>query len=176
MRLRELMRRGLAVHHAGLLPIAKEMVEMLFCQGYIKVGWGLAGGGGGEGLGGRGGWREMAEMLFARGTSRWGVLRGGGLPGVRGARRVDGEATPRPQLRRRGARLLTPKPWAILPPAHPPPIPLAPHPQVLFCTETFAMGVNAPTRTVVFHSLRKHDGKGFRNLLPGEYTQVRRAL
>jgi hypothetical protein len=34
------------------------------------------------------------------------------------------------------------------------------------------MGVNAPTRTVVFHSLRKHDGKGFRNLLPGEYTQV----
>jgi hypothetical protein len=32
------MRRGLAVHHAGLLPIAKEMVEMLFCQGYIKVG------------------------------------------------------------------------------------------------------------------------------------------
>lgn len=34
--------------------------------------------------------------------------------------------------------------------------------QVLFCTETFAMGVNAPTRTVVFHSLRKHDGKSFR--------------
>jgi antiviral helicase SKI2 len=41
MRLRELMRRGLAVHHAGLLPIAKEMVEMLFCQGYIKVTLGL---------------------------------------------------------------------------------------------------------------------------------------
>lgn len=36
-RLRELMRRGLAVHHAGLLPIMKEVVEMLFCQGYIKV-------------------------------------------------------------------------------------------------------------------------------------------
>lgn len=34
------------------------------------------------------------------------------------------------------------------------------------------MGVNAPTRTVVFHSTRKHDGKGFRNLLPGEYTQM----
>lgn len=34
--------------------------------------------------------------------------------------------------------------------------------QVLFCTETFAMGVNAPARTVVFQSLRKHDGKGFR--------------
>jgi len=31
------MRRGLAVHHAGLLPIMKEVVEMLFCQGYIKV-------------------------------------------------------------------------------------------------------------------------------------------
>ena len=34
------------------------------------------------------------------------------------------------------------------------------------------MGVNAPTRTVAFHSLRKHDGKSFRTLLPGEYTQV----
>jgi hypothetical protein len=31
------MRRGVAVHHAGLLPIMKETVEMLFCQGYIKV-------------------------------------------------------------------------------------------------------------------------------------------
>ncbi|GIL78565.1 hypothetical protein Vretifemale_7979, partial [Volvox reticuliferus] len=79
LRLRDLMRRGIAVHHAGLLPIMKEVVEMLFCQGYIKV---------------------------------------------------------------------------------------------LFCTETFAMGVNAPTRTVVFHSLRKHDGKNFRYLLPGEYTQM----
>ncbi len=37
LRLRELMRRGLAVHHAGLLPIMKEVVEMLFCAGYIKV-------------------------------------------------------------------------------------------------------------------------------------------
>eukprot|EP00775_Hariotina_reticulata_P010880 gene10880-11034_t len=79
LRLRDLMRRGVAVHHAGLLPIMKETVEMLFCQGYIKV---------------------------------------------------------------------------------------------LFCTETFAMGVNAPTRTVVFHSLRKHDGRSFRTLLPGEYTQM----
>lgn len=34
--------------------------------------------------------------------------------------------------------------------------------KVLFCTETFAMGVNAPARTVVFHSLRKHDGREFR--------------
>lgn len=38
LRLRDLMRRGIAVHHAGLLPIMKETVEMLFCQGYIKVG------------------------------------------------------------------------------------------------------------------------------------------
>lgn len=30
--LRGLVRRGLAVHHAGLLPIMKECVEMLFCQ------------------------------------------------------------------------------------------------------------------------------------------------
>lgn len=39
--------------------------------------------------------------------------------------------------------------------------------QVLFATETFAMGVNMPARTVVFDSIRKHDGTGFRNLLPG---------
>ncbi|KAF5833366.1 P-loop containing nucleoside triphosphate hydrolase protein [Dunaliella salina] len=79
LQLRDLLRRGLGVHHAGLLPIMKEVVEMLACQGFVKV---------------------------------------------------------------------------------------------LFCTETFAMGVNAPTRTVVFHSLRKHDGKSFRYLLPGEYTQM----
>ena len=34
------------------------------------------------------------------------------------------------------------------------------------------MGVNAPARAVVFHGLRKHDGRDFRNLLPGEYTQM----
>ncbi|KAF3656530.1 ATP-dependent RNA helicase SKI2 [Capsicum annuum] len=34
------------------------------------------------------------------------------------------------------------------------------------------MGVNAPARTVVFDSLRKFDGKEFRQLLPGEYTQM----
>ncbi len=34
--------------------------------------------------------------------------------------------------------------------------------KVLFSTETFAMGVNAPARCVVFQSLRKHDGKEFR--------------
>lgn len=44
--------------------------------------------------------------------------------------------------------------------------------KVLFATETFAMGVNMPTRTVVFSSIRKHDGTGFRTLLPGEYTQM----
>ena len=44
--------------------------------------------------------------------------------------------------------------------------------KVLFATETFAMGVNMPARTVVFSGLRKHDGNGFRVLLPGEYTQM----
>lgn len=39
----------------------------------------------------------------------------------------------------------------------------SPHPQVLFSTETFAMGVNAPARTVVFQSLRC----GHSLLLPG---------
>lgn len=79
VRVQELLRRGIGVHHAGLLPIVKEVVEMLFCRGVIKI---------------------------------------------------------------------------------------------LFSTETFAMGVNAPARTVVFDALRKFDGKEFRTLLPGEYTQM----
>jgi len=29
-----------------------------------------------------------------------------------------------------------------------------------------------PARSVVFNGYRKHDGKGFRDLLPGEYTQM----
>lgn len=79
IRLRELLSRGIAVHHGGLLPIVKEMVEILFAQTLVKV---------------------------------------------------------------------------------------------LFATETFAMGLNLPTRTVVFSGYRKHDGHSFRNLLPGEYTQM----
>ena len=34
------------------------------------------------------------------------------------------------------------------------------------------MGVNMPARAVVFNGFRKHDGKSFRDLLPGEYTQM----
>ncbi|GCB25056.1 putative ATP-dependent RNA helicase C550.03c [Aspergillus awamori] len=79
LRLRELLSRGIAVHHGGLLPIMKEIVEILFAKSLVKV---------------------------------------------------------------------------------------------LFATETFAMGLNLPTRTVVFSGFRKHDGKGFRDLLPGEYTQM----
>lgn len=79
IRLRELLGRGIAVHHGGLLPIVKEIVEMLFAETLVKV---------------------------------------------------------------------------------------------LFATETFAMGLNLPTRTVVFSGYRKHDGHSFRNLLPGEYTQM----
>ncbi|GAB4824491.1 Antiviral helicase ski2 [Ancistrocladus abbreviatus] len=79
LRVQSLLQRGIGVHHAGLLPIVKEVVEMLFCRGVIKV---------------------------------------------------------------------------------------------LFSTETFAMGVNAPARTVVFDILRKFDGKEFRQILPGEYTQM----
>ena len=40
--------------------------------------------------------------------------------------------------------------------------------KVLFSTETFAMGVNAPARTVIFQSLRKHDGREFRR---GSHSQ-----
>ena len=78
-RLRELLARGIAVHHGGLLPIVKEVVEILFARTLVKI---------------------------------------------------------------------------------------------LFATETFAMGLNLPTRTVVFSGFRKHDGRAFRDLLPGEYTQM----
>jgi antiviral helicase SKI2 len=37
LRVREMLKRGVGVHHAGLLPIVKEVVEMLFCRGVIKV-------------------------------------------------------------------------------------------------------------------------------------------
>jgi antiviral helicase SKI2 len=78
-RQRELLSRGFAVHHGGMLPILKEVVEILFAKTLVKV---------------------------------------------------------------------------------------------LFATETFAMGLNLPTRTVVFSGFRKHDGRSFRDLLPGEYTQM----
>lgn len=78
-RVRELLCRGIAVHHGGLLPIVKEVVEILFAKTLVKV---------------------------------------------------------------------------------------------LFATETFAMGLNLPTRTVVFSGYRKHDGRAFRDLVPGEYTQM----
>jgi antiviral helicase SKI2 len=34
------------------------------------------------------------------------------------------------------------------------------------------MGVNMPARAVVFSSIRKHDGTQFRQLEPGEMTQM----
>ncbi|XP_077142180.1 superkiller complex protein 2 [Ranitomeya variabilis] len=75
----DLLKRGIGIHHSGILPILKEVVEMLFSRGLVKI---------------------------------------------------------------------------------------------LFATETFAMGVNMPARTVVFDSIRKHDGSNFRDLTPGEYIQM----
>jgi antiviral helicase SKI2 len=33
-------------------------------------------------------------------------------------------------------------------------------------------GVNMPAKSVVFSGIRKHDGRNFRDILPGEYTQM----
>ncbi|KAG9396651.1 DSHCT (NUC185) domain [Carpediemonas membranifera] len=44
--------------------------------------------------------------------------------------------------------------------------------KVLLATETFAMGVNMPARTVVFNSIIKHDGSGARDLHPAEFIQM----
>uniref|UniRef100_A0A6E8V3K2 Helicase SKI2W n=1 Tax=Anopheles coluzzii TaxID=1518534 RepID=A0A6E8V3K2_ANOCL len=73
------LERGIGIHHSGILPILKEIVEMLFARGLVKI---------------------------------------------------------------------------------------------LFATETFAMGVNMPARTVIFDSTRKFDGQAFRPLQPSEYTQM----
>lgn len=43
---------------------------------------------------------------------------------------------------------------------------------VLYCTETFAVGLNFPCRTVCFDSMTKWDGKHFRPLTNREYFQM----
>jgi len=44
--------------------------------------------------------------------------------------------------------------------------------RLLFTTETFALGINMPARTVVFSSLRKFDGVNFDRLMTREYQQM----
>jgi superfamily II RNA helicase len=44
--------------------------------------------------------------------------------------------------------------------------------RLLFATETFAVGINMPTKTVVMTSFRKHSEKGLRMLKPDEYIQM----
>lgn len=74
-----LLKRGIGIHHGGLLPILKEIVEILFSEGLIKC---------------------------------------------------------------------------------------------LFATETFAIGINMPAKTVVFTNTRKWDGKEMRWVTSGEYIQM----
>lgn len=77
----DLLYRGVAFHHSGLLPILKEAVELLFARGYVKL---------------------------------------------------------------------------------------------LFCTETFAVGLNMPTKTVLFAGLKKYDdhAEGLRVVRSDEYFQM----
>lgn len=44
--------------------------------------------------------------------------------------------------------------------------------KVLFATETFSVGLNMPTKSVVFDSFSKYDGSKFRYLKSHEYTQM----
>jgi len=73
------LEKGIAIHHAGVMPVLREMVELLYAKGYIKL---------------------------------------------------------------------------------------------LFATETFAVGINMPTKTTLFTSLEKFDGTGMRMLYSHEYTQM----
>ena len=77
--LTRLLEKGIGVHHSGIIPVFKEIIEIMFEKGYVKL---------------------------------------------------------------------------------------------LFATETFAVGVNMPTKTVIFTGLKKFDGRNFRYLLPHEYTQM----
>jgi antiviral helicase SKI2 len=74
-----LLEKGIGIHHAGIMPVLREMVELLFSKGYIKL---------------------------------------------------------------------------------------------LFATETFAVGINMPTKTVLFTNVQKFDGSGMRMLHSHEYTQM----
>jgi superfamily II RNA helicase len=75
----KLLEKGVAIHHSGVLPIFREMIELLFSKGYIKL---------------------------------------------------------------------------------------------LFATETFAVGINMPTKTVIFTGFEKFNGSTMRLLYPHEYTQM----
>ena len=44
--------------------------------------------------------------------------------------------------------------------------------KMLFTTETFALGINMPARTVVFHSLQKYDGREIAYLRTRDYLQM----
>ncbi len=61
-----MLKRGIGVHHSGLLPIVKEVIELLFQEGLLKVGWWLVcRGGPGQG----GAWLGLAGLLVAGGGS-----------------------------------------------------------------------------------------------------------
>ena len=74
-----LLQKGIAIHHAGIIPVLREMVELLFEKGYIRL---------------------------------------------------------------------------------------------LIATETFAVGLNMPTKTVIFSGITKFNGSTMRLLYPHEYTQM----
>src|SRR6202000_631826 len=44
--------------------------------------------------------------------------------------------------------------------------------KVVFATETLALGINMPARTVVLERLVKYNGEAHVELTPGEYTQL----
>lgn len=100
-----LLKRGIGIHHGGLLPILKETIEILFSEGLLKV------------------QKRFYFWLFVC------------FPPSKGAPNVLFFSS-----------------------------------QALFATETFAMGINMPARTVLFTSARKFDGKSHRFVRTDVYS------
>ena len=155
-RLRQWLKFGIGVHHAGLLPIVKEIVEILFSRGLVKVLFATET----FAMGGTRQFLAFYPVYSHTSTSQWTDPSNIKLLLFFLAQCSSVDTHLHTNILVLKEQLCT-CPAARLP--------------VLQMLTVLLFGggtVNMPTRTVVFNSLRKHDGRSFRDLLPGEYIQM----